>query len=155
MAHLGNQPTSTGRHEQSNPTGFSIGAVLMIVGALAVLGSYLLTWYTVTADASITVSGLGQINSPDYRLETNRLHWAAGAAALGALVIAIFRLLGRYGGAKWLPATIGVGLVGIFGTLFAVAVIPDGVERAGGLWVTLAGTIVMIVGLVLVSVARR
>lgn len=135
-------------------SGFSVGAVIAIVGALVVLASYFLTWYRVAADTTVTVNGWGQVSSPDYSFESHRVHWLALAAAIGALVMGVMRLAGKYHDA-WRRGAAAIILAALVGGGFAVGVVPTGADRGVGVVVLVIGALAIIVGAALVEFAKR
>lgn len=140
-------------NQSDKPAGFSIGGLLLIVGGVIAIGSHFLTWYVFGRDSSITVNGLGQINSDDYEITRGRIHWLLLGAGVLGIVVGIVRLLG-YISAKWTPATIGAMVTSVLGSAVVLFMVPKQLELAPGIFVAIAGAVLVLIGAVLTKFTR-
>ncbi|GED96937.1 hypothetical protein [Gordonia crocea] len=134
--------------------GFSIGAIVVLIGAVITLASYLLTWWE-KADEGVTVSGLGNVSPHTYEFHSGKLHWAALAGAIVLIIVAVARLIGKYTD-EWQKATVfatAAALVGAGYALFAPA--GEGFSTTTGVYVVTAGAVIAAAGAALIAFAKR
>ncbi|MFW0791414.1 hypothetical protein [Gordonia sp. CPCC 205333] len=138
-------------------SGFSIGAVVTIVGSILALASYPLVWYVAKIDDAATITGFGTTHSTDtleVTYQSSRLHWAVAAAGIVLLIVGFTRLIGKYSEA-WKRPTLIVGAIGVAGAV-ASAVLVDGDFKLGiGVYLALVGTIVALAGGAIIALAKR
>lgn len=130
---------------QRSTTVLPADAVILAVGALASLGSYLLPWYRSVDRPSLWMSGLGTVNDPTFVVASGRLNWMVAAAALGALVLGAARLSGRTDPAWRRVATVTVALA-VAGALFDLVAAPDGMAPTHGVMFAAAGAAIVAAG---------
>ncbi|MCF8603668.1 hypothetical protein L5I01_09890 [Gordonia sp. HY442] len=113
-------------------------AVVMGVGALAALGSYLMPWYVSVDRPAQHVTGLGLADDPAIELHSVRLNWMIAAAAIVALVLAVRRLTGR-ADHSWRRVTAVVAALAVVGAVFDMLTVPDQMAPAHGLMFAIIG----------------
>ena len=142
--------------EQPNEyTGFSYGAIALIVGSLIALAAYPLTWWVVTDDPEAGVTGFGQVKETATTMvtfESSKAHWGALAGAVVFLIIAGARLLGKYNH-EWNRALIAGAIAMVVGAGFAYLG-GAGFSVSTGVYVVTLGAVVSLVGAVLVYLKR-
>ena len=123
-------------------------AVLMIVGALAALGSYLMPWYVSVDRPTLHVTGLGSADDAAVELHSVRLNWMIAAAAVIALVLAARRLTGR-ASRSWRRAATAAAALATAGAVFDLLTVPDEMTPAHGLVFAVVGAVTLAVGALL------
>lgn len=139
-----------------NYTGFSIGAIVTIVGSLIALASYPLMWWTVVDEPDAGITGFGSIKQPDAReivFHSNKIHWAVLAGAIVLIIVAIARLLGKFN-TEWVRGLAVAALAMVAGVVFAFIGTGEGFAVSTGVYVAVAGTVVALVGAALIYVKR-
>ncbi|MFC3243167.1 hypothetical protein ACFOJ6_13335 [Gordonia humi] len=122
-----------------------VDAVLLLVGAIAAVGSYVLPWYVDVDRPTLSVTGLGQVSDPGHAVHSGRLNWMIAAAAIGGLVLGAYRLSGRIRPACRRPATV-IAAVAAGGVVFDVLAAPDGMRPTHGLAFAASGAAATAVG---------
>ncbi|MFT4201752.1 hypothetical protein [Gordonia sp. (in: high G+C Gram-positive bacteria)] len=150
------QPQIDGRPDDYR--GFSIGAVVAIVGALITLAAYPMVWWVAKDDSDSWIKGIGTTHaSPGSSIEfhSSKLHVAAGAGAVVLIIVAIARLIGKYDH-EWNRATYVAGGVALVGALYSCFV-PIGADftTSTGVYVVLVGGILAAIGAALIAVAKK
>ncbi|WP_132992866.1 hypothetical protein [Gordonia zhaorongruii] len=138
-------------------SGFSIGAVVAIVGAVLTLIAYPLEWFVVEADEGATINGLGQTTSTstyEVVFEGSKLHWLAGAAAIGMIIAALARLIGKFD-AKWEKLPIIFGGLAIVSAVLSIATIGDGFKAGIGLYLVVVGAVITLAGGLVMSLMKK
>ncbi|QRY62032.1 hypothetical protein JVX90_16755 [Gordonia sp. PDNC005] len=139
-------------------TGFSVGAVVSIVGAVLVLISYPMVWMVAKADSGATVTGLGAKTSGEvYEITSasmGRLHWVAGIAMVVLIVVAVARLLGKFTD-NMKRAPIIAGVFALLSAGFALLTIGNEFKAGSGLYLALVGAIVALAGGVVMGVLKK
>ena len=147
-----------GAPEPQNPySGFSIGAIVALVGSVVTLAGYQLTWFYVGTDPDAKVSGFGSITNSDrteVMFESTKIHWLALGTAVGLIIVGIARLLGNFT-EQWKKIPLVLGPLGVASALFSLLTVDDGLKAGTGLFLTLAGTVIGLVGVLLIAVAKK
>ncbi|MCF8607775.1 hypothetical protein L5I01_30915 [Gordonia sp. HY442] len=138
-------------------TGFSIGAVATIVGAVLVLISYPMVWFVAKLDDGATISGLGTTTStPNFEVtvQTGRLHWVAGIAMIVLIGLGVARLLGKFGeNLKRVPVVLGV--IGLLSAGISTLSVSDDFSIGAGLYLALVGSIIALVGAIVMGLLKK
>ncbi|WP_336793984.1 MULTISPECIES: hypothetical protein [Gordonia] len=139
-------------------TGFSIGAILSIVGAVLVLVSYPMVWMVAKADSGATVTGLGTKTSGEiYEITSasmGRLHWVAGIAMVVLIVIAVARLIGKFTD-NMKRAPIIAGVFALLSAGFALLTIGSDFKAGSGLYLALVGAVIALAGGVVMGQLKK
>lgn len=122
-------------------------AVVMGVGALASLGSYLMPWYVSVDRPTLQVTGLGLADDPAIELHTGRLNWMIATAAIIALVLASRRMSGQ-ARRPWRRVAALAAVLAPVGAVFDVLAVPDGMAPAHGLVFAVVGATITAAGAV-------
>ncbi|NMO03862.1 hypothetical protein HH308_21855 [Gordonia sp. TBRC 11910] len=144
--------------EQGNPfAGFSIGAVIALVGAILALASYPLVWYIAKDDNDATINGFGSTHSTastEVTFESSKIHWAVLAAGIGMLIVVVARFIGRYS-AEWVRPTFIIPVIGVAGAIVS-AVFVDGAFKLGiGVYLAIVGSLLMLAGGVIIASLKK
>ncbi|MDR2279417.1 MAG: hypothetical protein LBE07_01035 [Gordonia sp. (in: high G+C Gram-positive bacteria)] len=139
-------------------TGFSVGAVVSIVGAVLVLISYPMVWMVAKADSGATVTGLGTKTSGEiYEITSasmGRLHWIAGIAMVVLIVVAVARLLGKFtDNMTRIPVIAGV--FALLSAGFALLTVGSDFKAGSGLYLALVGAVVALAGGVVMGLLKK
>ncbi|MDL9936106.1 hypothetical protein QSJ18_05080 [Gordonia sp. ABSL1-1] len=145
----GARPTATAARRRPSP-----GALLALAGAVIVIIAYCLPWYHLELDESVSVNGWGFVTGTGHDLSTGKLHWAAFVAALAAIVVALARLRGAHGDG-WRLTALASLVVALAGALFSLADVPEGAVTTTGVYVTLAGSLLVAGGYALMAFTRH
>ncbi len=139
-------------------TGFSYGAVVAMLGAVLVLVSYPMVWLVAKADEGATVTGLGTKTSGSIyeitEVSMGRLHWLAGAAMIGLIVVAVMRLLGKFT-ENLKRAPIIFGVLALLSAGFAFISIGSDFKAGSGLYLALVGAVVALAGGVVMGLLKK
>ncbi|WOC11948.1 hypothetical protein [Gordonia sp. MP11Mi] len=138
-------------------TGFSIGAVATIVGAVLVLIGYPMVWFVAKLDEGATITGLGTTTSTStfqVTAETGRLHWLAGIAMIVLIGLGVARLVGKYN-ENLKRLTIILGVVGLLSAGISTLTVGSDFKVGAGLYLALVGSIVALVGGIVMAVLKK
>ncbi|GEE00139.1 hypothetical protein nbrc107696_05850 [Gordonia spumicola] len=139
-------------------TGFSIGAVVTMLGAVLVLASYPMVWAVAKLDSGATVTGFGtKTNGSIFQItevSMGRLHWLAGVAMLGLIGVALARLMGKFSeNLKRLPIIFGV--LAILSAGFTYISLGSDFKAGSGLYLALVGAIIALAGGLVMSLLKK
>lgn len=159
------QPVQPNPYQQGAPaaapvaeySGFSIGAVATIVGAVLGLISYPLVWFVAKADEGATISGMGTTTSTsnfEVTAETGRLHWVAGIAMIVLIGLGVARLVGKFD-ENLKRVTIIAGVLGLLSAGFSMLTVGDDFKAGTGLYLAIVGAIIALVGGIVMAVVKK